>query len=66
MGVWLARGDEPGDSVEDGLDVDVTMAMAKDRVARLQLRRICPKPEFQDAPSLVGEVTGTRAARKVP
>lgn len=44
----------------------LTMAMAKDRVARLQLRRICPKPEFQDAPSLVGEVTGTRAARKVP
>ena len=39
-----------------------TMAMAKDRVARLQLRWICSKPEFQDVPSLVGEVTGTRVA----
>ena len=35
----------------------LTMTMAKDGVARLQLRWICPKPEFQDAPSLVGEVT---------
>ena len=23
VGAWLARGDEPGDSVEDGPDVDV-------------------------------------------
>lgn len=35
----------------------LTMTVAKDSTARLQLGWICPKPEFQDAPSLVGEVT---------
>ena len=31
VGVWLARGDEPGDSVEDGPDVDVDHDHGKGR-----------------------------------
>lgn len=43
-----------------------TMLAADERVAKLQPKWVCPKPESQEAPSLAWNVTQSRAVLRMP
>lgn len=43
-----------------------TMPAADERVAKLQPKWVCPKPESQEAPSLAWDVTQSWAALRMP